>query len=118
MTEQDILSLIENDPWMMKIIRIAADLDLPNWVIGAGFVRNKVWDHLSGNERQTVDSADIDLVYFDPNGNDWEADRELYEKLKEETGIEWEIRNQCYMHERNNPPPYTSIEYAISKWPE
>ncbi len=114
MTEQDILNLIERDEWMMKVILIASALNLPDWIIGAGFVRNKIWDHLSGNERQTVDTRDVDLVYFDPNGNDEKADEKLSEKLKEETGIPWEVVNQYYAHKWNNLPPYTSTEDATA----
>lgn len=118
MTEQDILRLIENDPWMMKIIHSAADLHLPDWVIGAGFVRNKVWDHLHGYSRAKVDTADIDLVYYDPMGNDEQADGELSRQLKEKTGIPWEVVNQAYAHAWNNLPPYGSTAGAIAQWPE
>lgn len=62
MTEQDILDLIMKDKWMMNIIHIASELDLPDWIIGAGFVRNKVWDYLSGNNKEAVDTRDVDLV--------------------------------------------------------
>lgn len=118
MTEKEILDLIENDPWMMKIIFTASSLNLPDWIIGAGFVRNKIWNHLSGINSKEVDTKDIDLVYFDPNGNDQKADEKLSEKLKQETGINWEIVNEFYAHRWNNLPPYTSATDAISTWPE
>ncbi len=118
MTEKEILDLIEKDPWMMKIILTASSLNLSDWIIGAGFVRNKVWDHLSGINNEEVNTKDIDLVYFDPNGNDQKADEKLSEKLKQETGINWEIVNEFYAHRWNNLPPYTSATDAISTWPE
>ncbi|HAO64599.1 TPA: hypothetical protein DCQ44_01300 [Candidatus Taylorbacteria bacterium] len=118
MTEQDILNLIEQDAWMMYVINIAAKLELPDWVIGAGFVRNKIWDHLCGHKKEKVDTRDIDLVYFDQNGNGWEADNKLSEELRKKTGLIWEIKNEVYMHERNGLLPYTSTADAISKWPE
>ncbi|MCR4333963.1 MAG: nucleotidyltransferase family protein [Patescibacteria group bacterium] len=118
MTEQGILNLIENDPWMMKIIHIAADLNLPNWIIGAGFVRNKVWDHLHSYSRTGVDTADIDLVYYDPLGNNQQADEKLSRQMEEKTGIAWEIVNQFYAHVWNDLPPYGSAENAIAQWPE
>ena len=102
----------------MRILQTASELHLPDWIIGAGFVRNKVWDYLSGNERQIVDTNDIDLVYFDPNGNDGKADEKLSEELREKTGMKWEIVNEYYAHKWNDLPPYTSIEDAISQWPE
>ncbi len=118
MNEQDILDLIERDPWMMNILRIAEKHNLPDWVIGAGFVRNKVWDYLHGFNKPVVDTADIDLVYYDPIGNDLEADRKLSRKLKEETGLTWEVVNEFYAHTWNNLAPYTSTEDALSQWPE
>lgn len=118
MTKEDILNLIKSDPWMMNIIQTAEKLNLKDWLIGAGFVRNKVWDYLSGYKKDIVDTADIDLVYFDPQGNDWLADNKISLELKQMTGITWEVRNQFYMHEKNNLEPYKSTEDAISKWVE
>ena len=118
MTEEDILNLIRKDEWMMDILHTAENLNLPDWVIGAGFVRNKVWDYLHGYDKPKVDTADIDLVYYAPNGNDQEADERLSERLKEETGIEWEVVNEAYAHKWNNLPSYKSTEDAISCWPE
>ncbi len=118
MTKQEILDLIANDPVMMKIISVAAALDLPDWIIGAGFVRNKVWDHLSGRTRDGIGAADVDLIYFDPNGNDEATDKKLSEKLKKETGVDWEIVNESYAHKWNKFNPYKSSEDAISQWVE
>ena len=118
MTEKDIINIIKNDKWMMSVLKIAQDLNLPGWMIGAGFIRNKVWDYLSGNKRDVVDTRDIDLVYFDSKGNDEEADEKLSEKLKQETGMIWEVVNEYYAHKWNNLPLYISTEDAISQWPE
>lgn len=120
MIEKDILNLINEDKWMMDILHTAEKLNLPDWVIGAGFVRNKVWDYLHGYQREKVDINDIDLIYFDLNGNDENADKKLSEKLKIKTGLNWEVVNEAYAHKwyTIKPPPYTSSEDAISKWPE
>ena len=120
MTEQDILNLINKDEWMMNILRIAEKLDLPEWIIGAGFVRNKVWDYLHDYRKEKVDTNDIDLVYFDLDGNDEKADERLSEELKIKTGLNWEVINEVYAHKwyTIQPPPYTSSEDAVSKWPE
>lgn len=118
MTEQNILNLIKEDKWMMNILHIAEKLNLPDWVIGAGFVRNKVWDYLHEYSKSQVDTADIDLVYYDPNGNNQKSDEELSKKLENETGIGWEIVNEFYAHQWNKLPPYKSTEDALSHWPE
>ncbi|MAZ40798.1 hypothetical protein CL654_01635 [bacterium] len=118
MTEKDILNLIREDKWMMDVLHIAEKLNLPNWVIGAGFVRNKVWDYLHGYNKKEVNTPDIDLVYYDPDGNDEKADEELSQKLIRETNIQWEVVNEVYAHVWNKIPPYSSVEDAISQWPE
>ena len=118
MTEKDILDLIKRDTWMMDVLRVAGKLDLPDWVIGAGFVRNKVWDYLHGYNKLRVDTPDIDLVYYDPNGNSQEADEELSKNLNEETCTNWEVVNEFYAHKWNSLSPYKSTEDAISQWPE
>lgn len=118
MNEQDILNLIKDDEWMMSVLKIAEELNFPNWVIGAGFIRNKVWDHLHGFSNIEVDTNDIDLVYFDPGGNDQKTDERLSQELTEKTGIKWEIVNEVYAHGWNKHLPYKSIEDALSKWSE
>ncbi|MDQ5969289.1 MAG: uncharacterized protein QG579_446 [Patescibacteria group bacterium] len=118
MTGEDIINLIKRDKKMMSIIFRASDLGLKDWFIGAGFVRNKVWDYLHGIEKEGVETHDIDLVYFDPNGNNEYADDKLSQQLKVETGIDWELVNQSYAHVWKNLPPYTSTEDAITYWPE
>ena len=118
MTEKDIIHIIREDEWMMSVLRIAEGLHLPDWVIGAGFVRSKVWDHLHGYTKPRPDITDIDLVYYDPHGNGERADNALSERLTRETELPWEIVNEFYAHVWNGVPPYTSTEDALSCWPE
>ena len=66
MNEKHIIDLIKKDAWRMDILRAARSINLPDWFIGAGFVRNPVWDFLHDFDKQTPIS-DIDIVYFDPN---------------------------------------------------
>ena len=118
MTEQDILNLIKSDKWMMDILHKAEALNLQDWVIGAGFVRNKVWDYLHGYNKPQVDTNDIDLIYFDSDRNDEDSDDKLSKKLSLETGVTWEVVNIIYSHEWDDIPPHKSIENVLSHWPE
>lgn len=102
---------------MMKVLYAAESFDLPNWWIGAGFLRNKVWDYLEGNT--SVPPKDIDLVYFDSLHTDKEQDWTMSDKMNEKFPFaEWEIRNQARMHYVNGFKPYTSTEDGISHWVE
>ncbi len=119
MTEQDILNLIKKDRSMMDVLEKAEKLNLPNWLIGAGFVRNKIWNYLSGRETENIDATDIDLVYFDPTtSNEQKRDELLMEKLNEETGLDWELRNNAYNYKSDTRSIYTSREDVIAHWPE
>jgi len=62
-TEEDIKQLIQADEWMMQVLRAAESLNLPDWWIGAGFLRNKVWNAIEGSDSHS--EGDVDLVYFD-----------------------------------------------------
>ncbi|HEY1074951.1 MAG TPA: nucleotidyltransferase family protein [Patescibacteria group bacterium] len=118
MKEKDILILIEQDIWMMRILEITRDLNLPDWWIGAGFVRNKVWDHLHGYEERTP-LADVDVIYFDPSNLDEAVEDAIQDKLKKiDSTITWSVTNQARMHIPSNEPPYKSSEHALSLWPE
>lgn len=117
LSEQDIITLIESDEWMMRVLCAAEKLDLPDWWIGAGFLRNKVWNAIEGNGDHS--NTDVDLVYFNPKDCQPETDWSYDEKMKRDYPIaDWEIRNQARMHYVNNFEPYISTADGISHWVE
>ena len=118
MQESDIVLLIESDPWMMSVIQAAGQLGLPDWMIGAGFVRNKVWDHLHGVQRPIVDTADIDLIYFDPTDVREETEKAYDACLRAKMNVPWATKNQARMHIVHNAEPYASTFDALSRWVE
>lgn len=98
-------------------MKLAASLNLPQWCIAAGFVRNLVWDKLHGYEIPTR-LSDIDLIYFDPANMNADKDIEIEEYLKFSSNLPWSVKNQARMHLRNNDQPYQSTSDAISYWVE
>lgn len=101
----------------MNVLQAAEALDLPDWWIGAGFVRNKIWDAITG--RRSSPTRDVDLVYFNASDvlpeTDWAHD----EAVKHTHPFaEWEIRNQARMHYVNGFPPFTSTADGIAHWVE
>jgi uncharacterized protein len=114
----DVIKLIGNDETMIKIIKAASTLDLPDWWICAGFVRSKIWDVLHGFKERTL-TQDVDVIYFDPTRIDESYEKELEQKLRKLLpDVPWSVKNQARMHVINDIPPYTSSEDAISKFPE
>lgn len=119
MKTQEIVNLVKNDKWMMDVLYEAQKLNLPDWMIGAGFLRNKVWDYLHNIKREVADTRDIDLIYFDIKNADKEADKKLSEKMSGLLGLEWEIRNQAYMHTKHDRTEhYKNAEEGLSEWVE
>ncbi|MEV4351825.1 nucleotidyltransferase family protein [Actinoplanes sp. NPDC049596] len=117
MNAQGIVGVVESDAEAMSILRAAAGLGLPDWWIGAGFVRNRVWDAISG--LPAVPPRDVDVAYFDPERPDPGADERAEAQARTILpGVPWEIRNQARMHLRNGDDPYTSTLDAVSRWPE
>ena len=115
--ERTLLTWIEADPWRMSCLEVVAGLGLPDGWIGAGFVRNLVWDRLHGLAAATP-LADVDVLFFDPDAGG-----------EEESGIEarlqvymprtpWSARNQARMHVRNGDAPYRDTADAMAHWLE
>jgi len=104
---------------MMAPLRAVAALGLPDAWIGAGFLRNRVWDALSGFAFDTNPPADIDVVWFDPARADVAEDAALEARLRQVMpALDWSVKNQARMHLRNRHPPYASTADALAHWLE
>jgi hypothetical protein len=114
----DILDSIRADPWMMRVLSTAAALDLPEWMIGAGFVRNKVWDHLHGFANAEVQTADIDLIYFDPADLRESTEKDYDRQLRAACDVNWSAKNQARMHQVTGDLPYKSAADGLAHWVE
>ncbi len=121
-TEQEQLSFvvetIRASAWHLAALQLVHQLALPDWAIGAGFVRNAVWDRLNGFTAMTP-LNDIDVLYFDRSDASIERDMGIEEALFEaDPDRPWSVHNQARMHARNNDRPYRSTEDAMSFWLE
>lgn len=118
MEKNDICRLIEQDAWMMHILKGVRTLNLPDWWIGAGFVRSKVWDHLHGYTDRTP-LGDIDVVYFDPDDTGEDIEK-VYDSLLQTTvgRYPWSVTNQARIHLKNGDQPYKNSSDAIAHWTE
>jgi uncharacterized protein len=113
-----IAHIIAQDPVGMKQLRAVRALDLPDWCIAAGFVRNRVWDHLHGIAPPRP-PADIDVLYFDATDLSKERETEYERRLDALLpGVPWQVRNQARMHIRKNLPQHRSTADAMIYWLE
>src|SRR4051794_6975365 len=78
--ESDIIALVQEDKWMMELLKCAQSLKLPDWWICAGFVRSKVWDELHGFEERTS-IPDIDVIYYDQSNVEESVEKNHEESL-------------------------------------
>lgn len=96
-TEKDVERLVRDDTWMMQVLCAAETMNLPGWWIGAGFLRNKIWDAMEDNPSCT--SRDVDLFYFESTDTRAETDWEYDSRMRDMYPFaEWEVRNQARMH--------------------
>jgi len=102
----------------MEQLRAARSLALPDWCIAAGFVRNRVWDHLHGISPPRP-LADIDVLYYDAADTDRAREAEFEARLAALIpGTPWQVRNQARMHVWKNLPQHKSTKDAMLYWLE
>lgn len=114
----DIAAIVGRDPQALTQLRAARTLALPDWCIAAGFVRNRVWDHLHGISPPR-EPPDIDVLYYD--ATDPSKEREVaYEKRLGALlpGLDWQVRNQARMHVWKGVPQHRDTADAMIYWLE
>jgi hypothetical protein len=117
-TGADIAAFIVAGPQRLAILRAAMGLGLPDCWIGAGFVRNPVWDHLHGQAVSSVFN-DVDVVYFNRENCSAETDAAQEVRLRQVMpDVPWSVLNMARMHIPTGDPPYHSTVHGISFWPE
>ncbi|MEH3041599.1 MAG: nucleotidyltransferase family protein [Sphingomonas paucimobilis] len=113
-----VIELLRADPLRWHLLGLVRDLDLRDGWIGAGFVRNAVWDQLHGRTASPP-TGDVDVLWHDPRRPDATEDRRLEAMLRAVgPDVAWSVKNQARMHLRNGDAPYASVADAMRCWPE
>jgi hypothetical protein len=113
-----LCAVIAGDKLRWRILGLVRSLRLPDSWIGAGFVRNAIWDHLH-HYPASPPAGDVDVLWFDPRQADPDRDRALEMTLhRMDPSVTWSVKNQARMHLRNDDPPYASATDAMRHWPE
>ena len=115
--ECKVIAWIQDDELRMEALHVAASMNLNDWCLAAGFVRNLIWDKLHGYQDLTP-LNDIDLVYYDKASISEEIDLAIEQTLILKSPLPWSVKNQARMHTRNNDSPYTSVCNAMRFWVE
>ncbi len=115
--KSQLINWLQRDPLCPDALTVASTLQLNDWCLAAGFVRNLAWDKIHGFDMATP-LNDLDLIYFDPNNLDEQKDKDLEVQLMTLSDYPWSVKNQARMHIRNGHAPYKSTQDAMSHWPE
>lgn len=110
--------------WFMPALEAVRALRLKSWCIGAGAVRNLVWDHLHQFEVPT-ELKDLDVAYFDAADLWPETEHAIQSVLSaRDPTVPWEVTNQAAVHlwfeDHFGHPvaPLSSLNEAVASWPE
>jgi uncharacterized protein len=115
----DIANFLAGQWRIMSLLRPVAALGIEDCWVGAGLIRNAIWDHLHGIANEPSTESDVDVVYCDYGDTRLERDISIEGRLTDQfPHIPWSVHNQARMHERNGDAPYRNTEDAIRCWPE
>ncbi|WP_321908331.1 nucleotidyltransferase family protein [Burkholderia cepacia] len=119
-----LVEIARQSSWCMSALSAARAMGLKSWCIGAGAIRNLVWDSLHGYVTPTC-LADVDLAYFDPSDLSSIRDAEIQHSLTAQyPEYPWEVTNQAAVHTwfeaafGHPVSPFVSLEHAVASWPE
>ena len=122
--EDQLRQLIGQNERVMTLLRTVRRGNPPDWLVGAGVIRNLVWDHLHGFTQPHL-PRDIDVAFFDPTDLSPERDTAVTAQLTAlMSTVEWEATNQAAVHVwyaaeyGQVVPPLRSAAEAIATWPE
>lgn len=116
--------LLTADEEFMHILRAVRNVNPPEWMVGAGIIRDIIWDHLHSRVKATA-HRDVDVAYFDPTDLSRERDLTVTRDLEAALpGVPWEAKNQAAVHTwyeyrfGTTVEPLTSTYDAVGTWPE
>jgi hypothetical protein len=122
--ESRLIKVISSSSVLMRALRAARTVDPPDWLIGAGVIRDRVWNHLHGLA-QSGPSKDVDLVFFDPVGLESQHESKVQMAVTAEApDFAWDVTNQAAVHLWYphvfgvEIDPLTSSAEGVATWPE
>lgn len=116
--------LIRSSSWFMRVLEAARASRAPDCWVGAGALRDLVWDGLhDGFSPKRV--KDVDAAFFDPHDLRPERDQAVEDQLTRLLpGVCWDAKNQAAVHlwyERRfglAVEPVSSTADGVATWPE
>jgi hypothetical protein len=121
----ELTPLLLDCRWFADVLDAVAHVDPPDWWVGAGAVRDVVWDTLFGDGFDPGRLHDVDVAFFDASDlrpeRDAAVEADLYAARDD---VPWEAKNQAAVHlwyPRRfgiDVEAFESIHEAVASWPE
>lgn len=120
-----LIQIISGSPVLMQCIDAVAQLDLPDWYVGAGAVAQTVWNTLT---HQALDAHinDLDVLFFDATDLSVEREQVATDRLRgllAELSWDLDVKNQARVHLwyevsfGKRVAPFHCVEEALRTWP-
>ncbi len=117
-----LANLIRSTDWLMDALALCRDSLPVEAFIGAGAIRNLVWDHL--HSHASTPPFDIDVIYFDASVA-YPADAAFERQLHgARPHLHWDVTNQAHVHTwyhgcfGKDVPPLHSVLEGLQSWPD
>jgi hypothetical protein len=123
-SEERVRAVLRRAPVVMEALRVARDVDVPDWLIAAGAIRDVVWDDTHGRPPTAI-PRDVDVAFFDSADLTPDRDRIVEEALRARAPhLPWQARNQAAVHLwyprrfGTEVAPFRSSAEAVGTFPE
>jgi uncharacterized protein len=96
---QALMDIVRGDALLMRVLEGLREIDLPDWLLVAGVLYNRVWNELTGRPPLTGIN-DIDVFYFDDDLS-YEAEDAVIRRLAAhfaDLPLPVQVRNQARVH--------------------
>jgi hypothetical protein len=121
----ELRSILIASDWLLAILEHVAVVDPPQWWVGAGVIRDVVWDARFRHGVRETKIKDVDVAFFDPSDLRPARDEEVQARLRQrDAGAVWDATNQAAVHlwypKRFglDVSPFASVPEAVATWPE
>lgn len=121
----ELRAILRGSDWLCGVLETVAALELPDCWVGAGAVRDLVWDVRFGSGFDPARIVDVDVVYFDASDLGAQREHEIEDVLRgEDPSVKWDVKNQARVHlwfeARFGCPaePLHSTRDGVATWPE
>lgn len=121
---EQLEKLVRGSPWMMGILTAVRACALPDWLVGAGALRDLVWGEMQG-AFDPAQVKDVDVAFFDPYDLSPAREETAAAVLRSSRpDVRWDVKNQAAVHLWYESrfgvavEPLISAADGVGTWPE